>query len=101
MIVYNITVKIDPGIEQEWIEWQRGEHIPEIMATGLFSSFHFFRLLGQDDADGKTFVLQYFTSNMENYQTYLEKFAPALREKAIKKWKEGFIAFRTIMESVN
>jgi hypothetical protein len=101
VIVYNITLKIIPSIEQEWIEWQRQEHIPDIMATGLFTENKFFRLLEQDDAEGITYIVQYFTGSLENYQQYIEKFAPALREKAIGKWGDKFIAFRTVMQVVN
>ena len=100
MIVYNITIKIDRAIEKEWLEWQFNEHIPEIMNTGMFLNYNFYRLLEQDDSEGLTFVLQYHAATIENYNTYISKFAPALREKANRRWKDGFIAFRTIMESL-
>ena len=101
MIVYNITVKITPAIEADWIQWQKEEHIPEIMASRLFTGYKFFRLLEQEEADGITYIIQYFTSSLENYRQYINKFAPALREKALAKWGDQFIAFRTVMEVVN
>ena len=101
MIVYNITIKILPAIEAEWIQWQQQEHIPEIMATGLFTEYKFFRLLDQDESEGITYVIQYFGSSPENYHQYINQFAPALREKALAKWGNQFIAFRTVMELVN
>ena len=100
MIVYNITIKISPEIESEWLKWQREEHIPEIMSIGLFSDHKFFRLLDLDESDGITYVVQYFTSSIENYIQYIETFAPKLREKAFEKWGDRFIAHRTIMELV-
>ena len=101
MIVYNITMKVIPEIEAEWIAWQNQEHIPDIMATQLFSDYKFFKLLEQDDKEGITYVIQYFTSSIENYTRYINEFAPALREKAYEKWGNQFIAFRTVMELVN
>jgi hypothetical protein len=100
MIVYNITIKINPAIETEWIQWQKLEHIPAIMATGLFSGFKFYRLLNQDQQDGMTYIIQYFASSKENYDHYIESFAEQLRQKALEKWGDRFIAFRTIMEAV-
>ena len=100
MIVYNITLKIDPKIEKNWINWQREEHIPEIMSTKLFSEYKFFHLLEQDETDGMTFVIQYFTPFIENYDLYIEKFAPLLRKKSNEKWGDRVISFRTIMELV-
>src|SRR5438045_3150545 len=101
MVVYNITIKIDPQIENEWLQWQKNEYIPGIMATGLFSEFKIFCLLEQDETDGISYVIQYFTPYTENYKKYIEKFAPIFREKAFKKWGNQFIAFHTVMKVVN
>lgn len=101
MIVYNITYKIDPSIEEEWIPWQQQQHIPEIMATGFFTEYKMFRLLEQDDSEGMTFVLQFFAPSLENYYRFIEEFAPLLSRKALDIWGERFIAFRTVMEAVN
>jgi len=100
MIVYNLSVKIDAQIEDEWICWQKEEHIPEIMSTSLFSEYKMFRLIQQDSKDNITYVIQYFALSFENYNHYIKKFAPALRQKAFNKWGNRFIVFRTIMESV-
>lgn len=101
MFVYNITIKIVPDIENEWIRWQKQEHIPEIMSSGQFSGYKFYKLLEQDETEGITYVVQYFAVSIENYEQYLEKFAPVIREKALKKWGDKFIAFRTVMQVVN
>lgn len=100
MILYNITMKVNPAIEAEWIKWQREEHIPEIMSTGFFTEYKFLRLLDQDDTEGKTFAIQYFAKNMNDYQEYIDKHASDIREKALKRWNDKFISFRTLMESV-
>ncbi len=101
MIAYNITIKILPAIETDWIKWQKDEHIPDVMGTGLFDDYKFFRLLEQDETEGITYVIQYFSSSKENYDKYIEESAPLLRKKALAKWGNQFIAFRTIMQVVN
>ena len=101
MFIYNITIKVNNAILEEWIKWQKEEHIPEIMATGLFDEFRFFKLLEQDESDGPTFVIQYCTSSRQNYDQYIQQYSLNLREKALKKWGDGFIAFRSLLESVN
>ena len=101
MIVYNITMKVLPAIEAEWINWQKSEHIPDIMASGQFIDYKFFRLLEQNETDGITYVIQYFSSSIDHYNTYAEEFSPALHQKAFDKWGNQFIAFRTIMQSVD
>jgi hypothetical protein len=101
MIVYNNTIKIDPFIEEAWLQWLLQEHIPEIMALGLFTEWKMFRLLEQDDTEGMTFVIQYFAPSLENYYLFTEEFAPALQRRSFDKWGDRFIAFRTIMEVVH
>jgi len=101
MIVYNVTVKVNWSILEEWLIWELEEDVPAIMATGLFLDYKFFRLLEQDEEEGPTFIVQYFTSSLENYEKYVAEFAPAIQEKGRNKWGEGFIAFRTLMSSVD
>lgn len=100
MIVVNQTIKIIPSIAEAWLDWQIKVHIPEILATGLFDDFKIFRLHEQDNEEGPTFVIQLFTDNLDQYQTYIREFAMLHREKSIQKWGDQFIAFRTVMERV-
>jgi hypothetical protein len=100
MIVYNITIKINPEIEQPWLQWQRTEHIPDIMSTGLFTEWKMFRLLDQDESEGITYVLQYFAATPEDFELYIDQYASMLREKAFERWGDQFIAFRSVMELV-
>ncbi len=100
MIVYNITIKILPEIEEEWVQWQKQEHIPDVMASCQFTDYKFYRLLDAEN-DGVTYIVQYFARSRENFDCYIKDTAPALREKAFNRWGNRFIAFRTIMEPVN
>ena len=36
MIIYNVTVSIDASIHEDWLEWMKKVHIPEVMQTGYF-----------------------------------------------------------------
>jgi Domain of unknown function (DUF4286) len=101
MIAYNITYKILPVIETAWVAWLQQEHIPGVMASGQFTEYKFFRLLEQDEADGITYIVQYFASSLERYHAYIEKTAPLFRQKALDRWGDKFIAFRTVMEVVH
>ncbi len=100
MFIYNITIKVEAAIAQDWLSWQLNEHIPEIMSTHLFKEYKYFRLLEQDDSEGPTYIFQFLTSEKEDYDDYINKFAPVLREKAIKKWGNGFMAFRSLLQLV-
>jgi hypothetical protein len=100
MIVYNITSKVRWNILEGWLSWQLEEQIPAILSTGAFDTFQFYRLLEQDEEEGPTFVIQFFTSSIERYEQFMIGWAPGLQETGREKWGDGFIAFRTLMESV-
>lgn len=100
MFIYNITIKVQAGIADEWLNWQQSEHIPEIMQSGLFNEFKLFRLMEQDDEDGPTYITQFITPDVENYHKYIDELAPSLREKSFKKWGNQFIAFRSLLSTV-
>ena len=97
MYIYNVTVKLDPSIAREWVTWMKEEHMPELMATGLFSRYQLCRLLEQDDSDGPTYTAQYFCAGKEEYDTYIRDYAPMMREKGLAKFGGKFAAFRTVM----
>lgn len=98
MIVYNITVKPDPEISEAYLHWLKETHIPAIMATGCFSEFRICRMLDVEEGDGITLVVQYHAPDRSAYETYIEEYAPKLREDAIRTWGDRFLAFRSIME---
>lgn len=96
MFVYNITSKVDHAIVQEWLQWQKGTHIPEMLATQLFLEYRVYKLLDHDE----TFVIQFFCESKQKYEAYLQHFAPLLRERSQKKWGDKVVSFRTLLESV-
>lgn len=100
MIVYNITVKVDHEIGDEWIRWQKEIHIPEVIATGLFTEYRFYKLLDHDDEEGKIFVTQFLTKNRQDYDTYIKMFSPILRKKALEKWGDKAVSFQTLLQNV-
>jgi hypothetical protein len=100
MIVYNITCKVRWNILDAWLAWQLEEQIPAMMATGFFDGNRIYRLLEQEEEEGPTFVLQYQTSSRERYRQFVIEYAPAMLQAGWDKWGDGFIAFRTLMESV-
>ena len=100
MIIYNVTVKVDGGIADAWLEWLLNEHIPEIMATTCFSDYKVVRLLEIDDTEGPTYAIQYHAESKALYNKYIIKHAEIMRQKSYNKWGERFMAFRSVMQIV-
>lgn len=100
MVLYNVTIKIDKTVADDWVQWMKNEHMPELMLTGLFADSKLFKLLDVEDDDGVTYAAQYFCKNMEDYNSYIDNHAMVMREKGFARFGNKFVAFRTIMESV-
>lgn len=100
MIIYNVTVKVEAAIANEWLLWMQKEHIPEVMQTGCFTEYKIVRLLEVDDTEGPTYAIQYNAESKAIYNQYIANYAPSLRDKTYQKWGNRFIAFRSVMEVV-
>ncbi|WP_462247554.1 DUF4286 family protein [Ekhidna sp.] len=101
MILYNVTVNIDDDVEQDWVNWMKETHIPEVMETGFFVDFKMLKMLseGQDDT-GSTYAIQYMAETLGHLETYLEKAAPKIQKKSIIRYGTKMAAFRTVLEEV-
>ena len=100
MIIYNVTVKVESGIAEAWLDWLLNEHIPDIMTTECFTDYKVVRLLEVDDSEGPTYAIQYHAESKGLYNQYIIKHAETMRQKSYEKWGERFIAFRSVMQVV-
>jgi hypothetical protein len=101
MIIYNVTINIDKSVHEECLSWMKTAHIPDMMRTGLFVHSRILRLLGDDESGGFTYSIQYTLENMEKFQQYEDIYAPALRGEFNNRYKDKFVAFRTLLETVD
>jgi hypothetical protein len=101
MIIYNVTVKVDSSIANEWLKWMQEIHIPEVIATGYFHNYKILQLLEIDESEGPTYAIQYEAKNLDDYNKYIAECATLLRQKTFDTWGSRFIAFRTLMQVVH
>ncbi|MBL0884311.1 MAG: DUF4286 family protein [Chitinophagaceae bacterium] len=101
MYIYNVTIQLAWSIHEDWLQWMKTKHIPEVMATGCFTDFRFVRVLEMDETEGPTYATQYFANNKEDYDRYIEHYSTALRKDALDVWGNQFVGFRSLMQVVN
>ena len=97
MILYNVTVSLDPSIHTDWLEWMKNIHIPEVMATGFFVENKICRVLVDDEI---TYAIQYSCESLDKLHDYQENYAPELQQKHTERYKGKFGAFRTLLEII-
>ena len=101
MLLYNVTVTIDLEIHEDWVQWMRDSHIPDIMSTGMFISYRMCRLIGHDHADSEIYTVQYLVKDKTRLVRYQEEFAPELQRQHSERYKGKYAAFRTVMEVID
>ena len=101
MIIYNVTIKVDKSISEEWLKWLQEEHITDVVSTGCFTGARVLRLLETDETEGPTYAIQYEAESKSLYNQYIQKFADTMRARSFEKWGDKFIAFRSVMQIVN
>ncbi len=101
MYTVNITTKVDHDILTDWLIWQKNDHIPALMDTGCFQQYRFHELIGQDEEDGKVFVLQLVTTSKESYHSFMEEFEMELKNQSVVKWGDKCFEFRSLLQNVD
>lgn len=101
MIIYNVTTNIQESVHDQWMIWMQHKHIPEILATGKFSSARLVRVLIEEEMGGVTYSAQYTTDSKETLEKYYLEDAPRFREEGASLFGDKMLAFRTELEVIS
>jgi hypothetical protein len=99
MILYNVTSSIEPAAAEDWLDYMRSTHMPEVMETGFFIKSQLCRLLNEEEG-GITYAAQYYCLSLEQLEEYQAICAPALRADMEKHFAGKYVSFRTVLEVV-
>ena len=101
MIIYNVTTNIHESAHDQWMIWMQYKHIPEVLATGKFSSARMARVLIEEEMGGTTYSVQYTTDSKETLEKYYQEDAPKLRDEAVQLFGDKMLSFRTELELIS
>lgn len=96
MFIYNVTISLDPAIEQEWLQWMKSKHIKDVLNTNCFLECKLSRVHGEED-NGVTYSMMYLAPSEEKYNEYQQQFAPSLQAEHNAKFMNRFAGFRTTL----
>jgi len=100
MLLYNVTVGIDAPLEQEWLEYIRGQQIPAVLKTGMFVDAKIYKVMNDSNDGTISYSIQYFANNLDNVQQYLEIFAPAIVQHHRERFINRHVSFMTLLEEI-
>jgi hypothetical protein len=99
MIIYNVTCNVESQIAEEWLNWMKEVHIPEVMKCGIFTSCQMNKVLVSHE-EGATFAIQYSCPTMKDLHNYQVNYSPSLQKKHSDKYGTKVVAFRTLLEKL-
>lgn len=100
MILYNETISIDNTVAEEWLEWMKQVHIPDVMATGYFLGNQISRLMLEVANDGTTYAVQYTCRNLKDLEEYQSQLAEELEARHHNRYNGKYVVFRSMLEVV-
>lgn len=101
MIIYNVTVNVEEAVHEEWVQWMRDVHIPDMIGTGKFSGARMVKVLVEEEMGGITYSVQYYADTRSDLENYYSDDAERMRGEALKKFPNKFLAFRTELEVIS
>jgi hypothetical protein len=99
-IIYNVTVKIEASVHEDWLEWMVNVHIPDVMSTGYFSSYKLTKIIEEMDDHGIGFAIQYIAPDIQSFNEYQTNHAKRLQKAHSERYDQKYVAFRTLLEIV-
>ncbi|HMB64851.1 MAG TPA: DUF4286 family protein [Eudoraea sp.] len=101
MYIYNVTINIDESVHEQWLLWMKESHIPDVLATGKFTSAKMCKVLAEEETGGITYAIQYATPDKETLERYYKEDADRLRQDFMDHFAGKFVAFRTELQIVD
>ena len=54
MFIYNVTINIEESAHDEWLDWMKNEHIPDMLSTGKFIKALMTKVMVEEEMGGIT-----------------------------------------------
>jgi hypothetical protein len=95
-ILYEVSVRVDAHLHEEFVDYMTTKHIAEVLATGCFIRAEF----SAYGADPNVFRTSYLAQDQAILDEYLSEFAGALRDDFLSTFPSGASVSRQIWSRI-
>lgn len=97
MVTYVVRLMVRHEVYEQYVEWLKTEHIPEVLTLpGFLTADLCLRKGGSMEASSKDVMISYKIENEEAMKTYMTEYALKTREKGLEKFPGQFSAQREV-----
>ncbi len=100
MILYNITVIIEEGIENDWLKWINQSFVPDALSSNLLVSSRLLRVMDSPN-EGVTYCLQFIADNIQNYNEFKNLHAAKILDAHALEFQNKSVFFSSVMEFID
>jgi hypothetical protein len=100
MFIYNVTVSVDASVHEDWVQWMKTVHMPDVMKSGCFVDCQLLKVWGHEDL-GPTYSAQYRFMDLAAIESYQQEHAPGLQSLHRDRYADKCTAFRTVLEIID
>lgn len=99
-LFYLVTVWIDIDSADEWRQWMRTVHLPDVVDTGCFEEAWMCRQADDDREDRLAFRMIYLARSRAHFERYEAEFAASLQADHTTRYADKFDATRSVCDVI-
>lgn len=99
MYIYNVTINVEESVHDEWLDWMKKYHIPDMLNTGKFKNANLLKVNVQETTGGITYAVHYQAESKEDLEDYYRNYAQQLRDDG-SRFKNKVVVFRTELDVI-
>jgi len=101
MVLYVVNVSVKKEMQEEWLEWMKQVHIPNVINTGYFNKADIYTIiLPAKGGDEISFSVQYQSESYEKFMSYTVKEAKRLQKEHKEKFGDRITVERIVFEKI-
>lgn len=101
MIIYNVTTNIHESVHDQWMIWMQHKHIPEMIATGKFTSARLVRVLVEEEMGGVTYSAQFTTDSLATLEKFYQEEDAVFQAEGLKLFGDKMLTFKTELQVIS
>ena len=94
MVVYEVTVQVEPELREAYERYMTEQHIPDVLATRAFTRAVF------EKATAGRYRVRYEAPAQDILERYLEEESPRLRDDFARHFPSGIEAVREVWTEI-
>ena len=98
MIIYNITIKVELEILNDFVDWAK--HYVGSSPDGNELPSRIYQLMNVDSSDGITYCLQHYFMSVEAFNMFKIQGDLAFREELADRYGDKLVVFASVLSEV-